>query len=246
MPHLEPQELKRIYEAQLAAASRTGDAHHGGHTFSAMLRASRQLPARQLEDERAWVWSDLHIGHRNILGYAKRPFADVEAMDASLYANWEATVGADETLIFVGDVAMGEALAPRTWQRIRSGPGRTKQLVFGNHDLSGSGRLRVAGFDDICSVLCADGDPPLAFTHLPLAEVPAGCINVHGHTHDEPPGRSPHINVSVEQIDYRPLALPRIRALARELIAGRYPPGATTLQRIKALGNEGAPAKPLA
>lgn len=237
---MDPQALKRIYEEQLLAASKIGDAHHGGRTFSAMLRASQQLPARRLEDERAWAWSDLHIGHRNIIRYANRPFADVRAMDACLYANWEAAVGADETLIFVGDVALDEALRPDTWQRIRAGRGRVKRLVFGNHDLTGSGRLRVDGFDDICSVLCADGDPPLAFTHLPLAEVPAGWVNVHGHTHNEPPGRSPHINVSVEQIDYRPLALARIRALARELVAGRYPPGATTLQRIAALGNGGA------
>lgn len=237
---MDPQALKRIYEAQLLAATESGDAHHGGRTFQAMLRASRQLPARRLEDERAWAWSDLHIGHSNIIRYANRPFADVQAMDACLYANWKAAVGADDALIFVGDVALEDALRPDTWQRIRAGRGRMKRLVFGNHDLTHSGRLRVDGFDDICSVLCADGDPPLAFTHLPLAEVPAGWVNVHGHTHNEPPGRSPHINVSVEQIDYRPLALSRIRALARELAAGRYPPGATTLQRIAALGNGGA------
>ena len=36
----------------------------------------------------------------------------------------------------------------------------------------------------------------------------------------------------VEQLDYRPVPLPAVQALARELIAGRYPEGETTLERI--------------
>ncbi len=205
--------------------------------FRAMLKASEGLPAQCLDEANgAWVWSDLHFGHDNIIRYTNRPFADVGAMDESLYANWEATVGMEDTLIFVGDVAMRQAVGDHTWRRIRAGRGREKCLVFGNHDLTGSGALRVDGFDDICSVLCIDGDPPLAFTHLPLAQVPAGCVNVHGHTHGEPPRRSPHINVSVEQLEYRPVALARIRALARELVAGRYMRGATTLERLASIG----------
>ena len=232
---LDPQALKRGYEAQLDAAS--GDAHHGRRMFRAMLRASRELPAQRLaEDATVWVWSDLHFGHGNIIGYTNRPFADVEAMDRALWSNWEATVGSQDTVVFVGDIAMREAVAERTWQRIRSGPGRTKHLVVGNHDLTGAGELRVAGFDHIASVLCDDGDPPLVFTHLPLANPPCGCVNVHGHTHAEPPRQSPHINVSVEQLDYRPVALPRLRALAQHLAAGRYPAGATTLERLANMG----------
>ena len=236
--------LKRLYEAQLLAGASPGggDTHHGRRTFGAMLKASRGLPARRLPEGPTWVWSDLHFGHDNIIRYANRPFADAEAMDERLYANWQETVGEGDTLIFVGDIAMRDAVGAHTWRRIRAGRGAAKRLVVGNHDLTGSGELRVAGFDDICSVLYADGDPPLFFTHMPLREVPAGGVNVHGHTHDEAPRRSPHINVSVEQLDYRPVRLERIRALAEELVAGRYPPGATTLERITSLGNPPAVA----
>lgn len=228
-----PHALKAHYEAQLEAASENGgDTHHGGRTFRAMLKACRNLPARRLRAENAWLWSDLHLGHDNILRYANRPFADAEQMNARLYANWQATVGADDTLIFVGDMAMRGAVGPHTWQHVREAAGQHKCLVVGNHDLTGSGELRVDGFDDICAVLCIDGDPPLLCTHMPLKEVPAGCVNVHGHTHDEPPRASPHINVSVEQLDYRPIALTHIRALAREVVAGRFPAGDTTLQRV--------------
>ena len=170
------QTLKRLYERQLEAAATPGggDTHHGTRTFRAMLKASRQTPARQLDGERMWIWSDLHLGHDNIIGYANRPFRDAEEMDEELYANWYATVGVDDTLIFAGDVAMRDAVAAHTWQRIRTAPGKSKRLVFGNHDLTGAGTLRVDGFDDICSAACIDGDPPLLITHMPLAEVPAG------------------------------------------------------------------------
>ena len=154
-------------------------------------------------------------------------------MNATLYRNWEETVGAADTLVFVGDLAMRDAVSEPTWQRIRLGLGACKRLVFGNHDLTGGGELRVDGFDDICSVLCIDGDPPLVCTHLPLKEVPAGCVNVHGHTHNEPPRETAHINVSVEQLDYRPVAASRLRALARELLSGTALAGATTLQRLE-------------
>ena len=234
--------LKHHYESELEARSRPGggDARHGRRMFRAMLSACRNLPACQPDDpESTWVWSDLHLGHDNIIRYANRPFADATAMDSSLYNNWDATVGIDDDLIFVGDVAMRHAVGPHTWQRIRDAPGGKKHLVIGNHDLTGAGRLRVDGFDTVGAVMFVDGDPPLVFTHIPLLHVPEGCVNVHGHTHNEPPRETPHINVSVEQLDYRPVALPRLRRLARRLVAGRYPYGATTLARIDAVESEG-------
>ena len=231
--------LKQHYESELEVRSGPGggDKRHGRRMFRAMLKACRELPPCHVEDpESAWVWSDLHLGHDNIIRYTNRPFANAPVMDASLYQNWEATVGPADALIFVGDVAMRYAVGEQTWQRIRVGRGASKHLVVGNHDLKGSGSLRVDGFDDIGSVLYVDGDPPLVFTHIPLTRVPDGCVNVHGHTHNEAPRASAHINVSVEQLDYRPVALPRLRGLAAHVVAGRYPAGATTLERIAAIG----------
>lgn len=235
-----PARLHALYEMQLAAAAEPGggDSRHGRHTFRAMLKAADAFPTQRLATEHAWLWSDLHLGHDNIIRYTDRPFGSVEEMDTGLYDAWEATVGTEDPLVFVGDMAMRSAVGDHTWTRVRTAPGAPKHLVFGNHDLTGSGELRVDGFDAVSAALCIDGDPPLLCTHMPLSAVPAGCVNVHGHTHDEPPGRTPHVNVSVEQLGYRPVALGRVRALAQALLAGRYPPGATTLARMAAI--EGA------
>ncbi len=235
---MDAQALKQLYESELEARSLPGggDKRHGRRMFRAMLRASRTLTPCEIHDPAsAWVWSDLHLGHENIIRYTDRPFADAETMDSTLYANWNATVGTGDEVIFVGDVAMRRAVGPHTWQRIRDGRGATKHLVIGNHDLTGGGELRVDGFDDIGAVMVVEGDPQLLFTHIPMTRVPDGCVNVHGHTHNEPPRRSPHINVSVEQLDYRPVALSRLSALAREIAAGHYPEGSTTLERLAAI-----------
>jgi hypothetical protein len=43
------------------------------------------------------------------------------------------------------------------------------------------------------------------------------------------------VNVSVEQIRYRPVELEKIRRLACELATGRYPAGETTADRLENL-----------
>ena len=82
------------------------------------------------------------------------------------------------------------------------------------------------------------GDPPLLWTHYPLREVPEGHVNIHGHEHGKPLRMSPHINVSVEQLEYEPISLTKLRRLARALVAGQYPPGRTTIERIASLNQD--------
>ena len=79
----------------------------------------------------------------------------------------------------------------------------------------------------------AAGDPPLILTHVPLLQVPHDAINVHGHVHEqESPTPNRHINVSVEQLNYRPTRLSEIRRLARRLVEGRTVPGHSTRARL--------------
>ena len=84
--------------------------------------------------------------------------------------------------------------------------------------------------------MVSDGEPPLIWTHYPQKRVPDGYVNVHGHIHNPvPPTKTPHINVAVEQLVYRPVRLSYLRALARELVDGRYPAGGTTLERLESM-----------
>ena len=42
-----------------------------------------------------WYTSDHHFGHRNIIGYCDRPFADTDEMNAAMVARWNDGVGED-------------------------------------------------------------------------------------------------------------------------------------------------------
>ena len=114
----------------------------------------------------------------------------------------------------------------------RKAPG-AKWLVLGNHDVDPVNRIHPFEIDRTAVTLYPAGDPPLLLTHVPLLQVPHGAVSVRGHVHEqESPTPSGHVNVSVEQLDYRPERLSEIRRLARRLVEGRTVAGHSTRARL--------------
>ena len=197
-----------------------------------MLQLSTILPARtfrETDGRGIWIWSDPHFGHADSVRYFDRPFIDPEHMGpgASPRVDQDGRPGRHDRLSRRRRAA--GALGPTT-QEASGGPG-PQDTGLGNHDVNRLGRLNVEGFEEVHATLFVDGDPPLLMRHMPLRHVPNGCVNVHGHTHNAPPTRTRHVNVSFEQIRYRPVELEKIRRLASELAAGRYP-AETTAERL--------------
>ena len=233
-------DARKLYLADIEAklAPVPGENIRGYGALQSMARAIPRYPVCEFNepDEDVLVIADLHLGHENILRYTNRPFRDVDHMNAALWDHLAAGLTPDKALVVVGDMAMREALNAVTWQQLRDLDCRQRHLVLGNHDLTGTGQVRAQGFDRVWSLMVSGGEPPLIWTHYPLDEVPDGYINIHGHVHDDPPRRTPHINVSVEQLDYVPVPLTALRALARVLVKGEYPTGGTTQERLRDLG----------
>ena len=75
--------------------------------------------------------SDLHFGHKNVIIYDRRPFADVDEMDHVLIELWNARVCNDDHVYIVGDLCYKND-HPEQWY-LRQLKGR-KYLVIGNHD----------------------------------------------------------------------------------------------------------------
>ena len=227
---LQPKSVLALYREDVPGAM-----GRAGRASRAMTQAIDDYGAGLLTapDECVRVWSDLHLGHANIIRYQARPFADVAAMDAALWSAWYNDVGPDDVLVCVGDFAFCDTGRGSLADRVRAAPGARRLLVIGNHDLSARGRLRVTGFDAARALYIAPGDPPLIWTHGPLPVVPAGYVNIHGHTHGRNSTDNQHINVSVEQLDYRPVPLSHLRRLARALLDGLSCDG-TTLARMAA------------
>ena len=197
------------------------------------LPTDADVPVVASAPERTWLWSDLHLSDPSVVLGSGRPFGSVEEMNRHLLRNWRRRVGAGDTVICLGDVAHPEA-----WRDdclvldLAECPG-DRFLVLGNHDVDRVNKVLPVAVDRTALTLFAPGEPPLLLTHVPLMQVPAGCVNVHGHVHGkESPSRNRHINTSVEQLNYRPARLCDIRRLAFRLLEGRTVPGHRTRKRL--------------
>lgn len=153
-------------------------------------------------DRSIFTISDLHLGHRNIIRYCRRPFSCVDEMDQALIRAWNRTITPLDTVIFCGDLSLSRQGHPREYLRRLNG---TKVMVRGNHD------RQLCGPIDGLHLHYADLE--LFFVHRPDSNaIPAdfdGWI-VHGHVHDNAPFFCPEtrrINVSCEVIGYRPVSL---------------------------------------
>ena len=234
-------ELQALYAENLAAGLSPADPRRlNPKSTRRMLAQTRRGRGLELADaDGVWLWSDLHLHHRNIIRYADRPHATVESMNAELLEAWRAAVAADDWIICAGDLALAGALrGSDRLAAVAACPGR-QLLVVGNHDLTRKGRLAETGAERTVMALLLPGDPPLAVTHVPLLRVPAGCVNVHGHTHQRPAASPQHINVCVEQLGYAPVRVGAIRHLARRRLTDGVR-ASTTLQELQLEGNAGA------
>jgi calcineurin-like phosphoesterase family protein len=173
-----------------------------------------------------FVISDTHFFHKNIVEYAGRPANHNELM----IQNWRAIVRFDETVLHLGDVLMGQK---HLWPTIGWLPGKVTMLDSGNHDERHKLDFIV---DEMRWAVCAEFDMKyrgwdIYFSHRPLwVEYPdpndntavklvqdfsairrsQNAINVHGHIHEKVAPSRYHINVSVEQIGYKPVRLKEI------------------------------------
>ena len=178
---------------------------------------------------KVWFTSDPHFGHRNIISYCNRPYANVEEMNAKLIENFNSVVSNDDTAYILGDVSLG-----RNWVRecVPQLNGR-KILIKGNHDwchpcqAKSPGKLAKmeyeyleAGFAEIYETLMLQVGPELVqLHHMPFFDpaesdlrypqfrpVDNGHWLIHGHVHNAWKTRRKQINVGVDVWDYKPVA----------------------------------------
>lgn len=146
--------------------------------------------------------SDTHFNHENIIRYCHRPFKSVRQMNTTLIKNWNDTVGPEDLVFHVGDLAKGAK--PLLWLRPLNG-----HIVFirGSHDQTGI-PLFVLHYHGL----------PFLIIHNP-AHAPwdwPGWV-IHGHIHNNDMEWYPFINherrtvnVSAELVDYTPVSLGEI------------------------------------
>lgn len=172
--------------------------------------------------------SDHHFGHANIIRYDERPFRDVEHMNEELVERWNAVVGPDDTVMHLGDIALGRLEQSLTYVARLNG---RIFLVPGNHDRVSSVEsperrarfaplYRAAGLEilpeqvpmtlepGVRILAChypPTGDTQGADRHVELRPEAGGVPIVHGHTHQRDIGDGRAVHVGVPARDWAPV-----------------------------------------
>lgn len=181
-----------------------------------------------------YVTSDTHFGHARIIELCDRPFRDLEEMHSELIRRWNAVVDPEDTVLHLGDLALGEREHSIGLTAALNG---RKLIVPGNHDVFWShyrasennkarnfALLERAGWEVLPEEFSAvlDGREVL-ISHFPYADdspgedpnllpVYAGLPLIHGHTHDTDHGARGHsFHVGTDAHAFTPVPMSDIR-----------------------------------
>lgn len=158
-----------------------------------------------------YLISDHHFGHARIIEYTDRPFDSVGDMNQALLSRHYETIGDDDVLIHLGDVAIDMRDGTDTIKFVDRLDANL--LVRGNHDVGLDPEEAPFAVTEAC-VLHHD-DREFYCTHRP-EDVPdwwdGWAIHDHQHNNDTTTypfieGSARRVNVSCELLEYRPLSL---------------------------------------
>jgi len=166
--------------------------------------------------------SDTHFFHEQLLGmsdFAPRPFANVEEMNNTIIDNWNKTVGENDIVYHLGDIAMlhtrpAKAAYEQIFEVLDQLNGRLV-LIKGNHDSRdlfkylehhnhSVGDGMKFEFHDV-GALIKMNHRQYYLTHYPMMMgIVKQIINLHGHIHHYAVPIKEDINVGIDspELDY--------------------------------------------
>lgn len=163
--------------------------------------------------ERTFFTADLHFGHKNIIEYENRPFADVPTMDEELICRYNAVVGKNDRVFILGDFSFYNKEKTAAIVKRLNG---TKILVMGNHDGKSTHFYRECGFGEVYrypiildNFWILSHYPLYVNTNMPYA-------NIFGHVHGHPAYAdytAQTFCACVERWNYKPVDFEEIKTL---------------------------------
>lgn len=150
---------------------------------------------------KVWFTSDLHFGHKAVIKYGRRPFADVDSMDEYIIHRWNSVVDEKDHVYLLGDVSFRKKTETiRILRRLHG----TIFLIKGNHDkLKGDVLKRFAWVKDYHMLKLAEYglDHMIVLCHYPLRSwdrMHYGIWHAHGHSHGNIPPYGKSIDVGID------------------------------------------------
>jgi len=163
-----------------------------------------------------WFTSDTHFGHANIIKYSDRPFSSVEEMDRALIDRWNAKVGQEDVVCFLGDFCFSDIIRGQRYLDRLNG---IKHLIVGNHDKPAvqlKGWASIKNLDEIriegqTIVLCHYAMRVWNKSHH-------GSWHLYGHSHGSLPDdpNSLSFDVGVDCHNFEPLNMDDIRRIMKK------------------------------
>lgn len=187
----------------------------------------------------SWFISDTHWGHENIMRFCPSRTVlgkTIEEHDEALIERWNATVRPKDTVYHCGDFAFAGRKEKMQWAKRLNG---LIKIVRGNHDTQRSEKYTDLGMVLLPSAFPLPGLRDVVLSHVPLHPMALANrwrLNVHGHLHEglvrtsalpSAPADLRYMNVSCEQIDFRPIHREEIMRRLRQVVAGPSTPGPT-------------------
>ena len=145
-------------------------------------------------------------GHRNIIKYCNRPFADVEDMTRKQISYWNSVVGKNDIVYVDGDFAL---CSKQKIIEIGKQLNGRKRLILGNHDQASVNTYKEAGFEFVYNHPIVLDDFYIV-SHIPMVgiSINAPFANIFAHVHDDPTYKDCSCRgfcVSAERIGYTPI-----------------------------------------
>ena len=188
-----------------------------------------------------WFVSDLHIGHRNVIFYCKRPFVkgdccndkncsicrgygfipDVDLMNETLINNYNECVKPGDTVYMLGDICF----QPRkklmeTLYRLNG----NKHLIYGNHDKSLIQEIKKLESEGVKLPFVSHQDykeinvegQKIILMHYAMRTWNAqhkGAWQLYGHSHNNLPELPTlmSMDVGVDAHDYKPISFEQVK-----------------------------------
>lgn len=152
-----------------------------------------------------WFTADLHLSHKNIIKYCKRPFGSVGEMNKTIVGNLEDCLKKGDKLYVLGDLSFKKNIAKKFFQTFSD---VCIIYLYGNHDNT---RIRnvVKRYANLFSHLehVKIKDNYIVLCHYPMRSWKLkknGSWQLHGHSHgacDEYPRQ---FDVGVDTNDFKP------------------------------------------
>ena len=175
-----------------------------------------------------WLISDMHLFHENMYRFTtylggprvRERFANAAEGDAYMIEAWNAVVKPEDHVWNLGDVTLDRG-SQDIWklEKVMKQLNGHKRLVLGNHDHYDARVYRNVGFEKVKGFHRHEG---LVYSHVPLhpesIKDPRVLANVHGHIHANETYPGKYVNVSVERINYQPVAFEEVVAMARRKV----------------------------